>query len=350
MKTIAITGSKGKTTIVHVLKEIMRWIPYDVMTFGTEWTWFNEERLATYVDIIWTKIREKIYTPDFILVEAVSRMLKRRSVPCDIAIFTNLEEHEHWETHPNFQDYLNSKKRLFDECTWIAIVNADCEYTKEMIKDCKAKIITYWKDADYTINMTNIDDESMSFTINWKKLTTKLLGEFNMYNLSAAIIALEQLEIYVGDISDIKEAPWRFERFKVGTNTVILDYAHTCNSLEQTLKLIRKLYTQPVITVFGCGGDRDKGKRPLMGQIAMKYSHRVYLTTDNPRNEKPEHIIKDIAGDDKRFHIILDRETAIKTALKENNHAIILIAGRWNEETTEVNNRKLPMKDRDFIH
>ena len=305
------------------------------MSFGTEGTWFNETQIKSYFDTLSTRQYEKTYYPDFVIVEAISNILKYKSVPCDVAVFTNIEPNEHGESHPTFQDYYNSKKRLFDECTWTVISN-----NTEITKDSKANKITY------KAEIVELTEKQMTFTLDWYEYKTQLLGEFNMHNLCLAILALRACEIYVHDVSEITPAPWRFERI----GNAILDYAHTANSLEQTLKLIKQIYWErPVVTVFGCGGNRDKTKRPIMWQVALKYSDVVIVTTDNPRFENPEDIIKDIIWDSKEFKVIVDRKEAITRAIKDNPWAIILVAGKWNEPYVEVCGRKTAYSDRNFI-
>jgi UDP-N-acetylmuramoyl-L-alanyl-D-glutamate--2,6-diaminopimelate ligase len=190
----------------------------------------------------------------------------------------------------------------------------------------------------------------MSFFINGELFWTKLVWEYNMYNLTAAYLVLQECWIYLRDMREINPVPWRFERFEIEWRTVILDYAHTINSLEQTLQLIKELYwREKIVTVFGCWGDRDKTKRKPMWEIALHYSEKVYVTTDNPRWEEPEDIIDDICWDNDRFLIIEDREEAIHQAIKNNPDSVILIAGRGNEEVTYIKGKEYPMKDRDFI-
>ena len=242
-------------------------------------------------------------------------------------IFTNLTQ-EHLDFHQSLDNYLNAKKILFDELdsSASAIYNIDDDYGKKIIRNSKARLFSYGTSSSADFRLKNIlfDLNGTSFTISYKdreyKADTSLVGDFNAYNACAAfstshLLGIESDKILEG-INNTKPVPGRFEVIGSGNKKVIVDYSHTPDSLEKALSAVRKIVldNKPVYAVFGCGGNRDKTKRPVMGGIASEMADNVFITSDNPRFEDPMTIIEEIKSgiSKKNFKVIENREEAIK--------------------------------------
>ena len=283
------------------------------------------------------------------------------SLAFDIVIFTNIS-HDHLDYHSTFNEYINAKKKVFDnlKSDTVELVNNDDKYGMDMIRDTKAKKQTFSLKSmsDFKCKILENRFDGMLLNINNYDLWTKLIGEFNAYNV-LAVYAIGLLlntneEKLLEGISLLDSVEGRFQsvRNKEGI-TVILDYAHTPEALKNVLSTINKIRTgnEKLITVIGCGGDRDKTKRPKMAAIAANLSSQVLITSDNPRSEKPEEIIEDMmAGLDpiqkKKCLEITNRKQAIKTActLAEDGD-IILVAGKGHEKYQEIKGVKYPFND-----
>ena len=234
----------------------------------------------------------------------------------------------------------------------VAVINSDEVSSKEIVKDSKAKIITYGMadNSDYKINNINYDLHGTDFTIthnkNEFKIHTALIGTFNAYNVTSAFATAHSLgidaQIIVDGIKSSPQVPGRFEVLGNWKKKVIVDYSHTADSLEKALLAVREIVKDrnQVVTVFGCGGDRDKTKRPVMGKIASELSDKVFVTSDNPRTENPFEIIEDIKkGISKsNYEVEENREAAIAKAIRSSDDdAVILIAGKGHENYQEIN-------------
>jgi len=268
------------------------------------------------------------------------------------AVFTNITS-DHLDFHENFENYLNAKKILFDSLNQsaIGVYNLDDKNSSLLIKDSRAKLFSYGmssnadfilKDIKYDLNGTNFIIERNGYKY---QANTTLVGEFNAYNAGAAFAVTVLLGIdeekAVEGIKNTRQVSGRFEIIGEGSKRVIVDYSHTADSLEKTLLAIKKIVKDenPVYTVFGCGGNRDKTKRPVMGRIAAQYSKKAIITSDNPRFEDPLEIIneikKGITSDN--YEIIENREEAIKKAIEiSEENAVILVAGKGHESYQEI--------------
>ena len=316
LNLIGITGTNGKTTVSYLIKSIMHEAGIRTGLLGT---------ISNYVGD--AKIESKLTTPEannlnYLLFQMVNEdckyavmevsshalVLKRVSnLFYSSAIFTNITS-EHLDFHKDFQSYLTAKKILFDNLTNDAIViyNSDDKHSADILKNCTAKKYSYGKirEADFQIKNIEYDLSGTTFTINYKQegynIETSLVGGFNAYNATAAfalckLYGINENQIISG-IKNTQQIPGRFEVIKEGNRNVIVDYSHTPDSLQKSLEAIRSLNKErsEVVTVFGCGGNRDKTKRPEMGRIATELSDKVVITSDNPRNEDPFEIIEDI--------------------------------------------------------
>lgn len=373
LNLIGITGTKGKTTTSYYIKNILD----------------SDERLSgvigTNKNIIGDReIPSKLTTPEaHVINEYLSQMVNKNCSDCvmevsshslvlsrveeldfNVGVFTNITS-DHLDFHSSFENYLAAKKIFFDnmKSDSVIIYNADDPNSEKLLHNCAAKKISYAlnSEADLRIKDVKFDLNGTKFHLEYKENTyevsTKLIGLFNAYNSTASIGAAIYSDINIDDavngIASTPQVPGRFEVLGNENKKVIIDYSHTADSLKQALMSIRHIVnkTQPVYTVFGCGGDRDKTKRPVMGSIAEEYSDYTYITSDNPRTEDPYQIIKEIEHGmkTKSYKIIEDRELAIKSAIEQSeDNAVILIAGKGHETYQEINGVRNHFSDKEI--
>lgn len=375
LKLIGVTGTNGKTSVSTLLFDVFKNLGYDSALLSTV-----EIRIADQV-IPATHTTPDIITINKILAQAVEEgcefafmevsshgIVQNRieGLHFKIAGFTNLT-HDHLDYHKTFDEYLKTKKRFFDELdhTAVAITNVDDKNGNVMLQNTKAAKKSYALKtmADYHGKLLEVDFNGMLLNFNGKEFWTTLTGKFNVYNLLlvfgiAAELGFEQEEILQA-ISQLKRVSGRFETFKSdGGIFFIVDYAHTPDALENILDSINDIRTknERLITVFGCGGDRDHAKRPEMGNIATKKSTLAIITSDNPRTEDPAAIIKEIeAGVEpqnfSKYTSIPDRKEAIKMAIKfAEPKDIVLVAGKGHENYQEINGVKHHFDDKETIN
>jgi UDP-N-acetylmuramoyl-L-alanyl-D-glutamate--2,6-diaminopimelate ligase len=255
-------------------------------------------------------------------------------------------------------DYFKSKKLLFDRASdkSIAIVNNEDIYCDEIIKDYKGKIIRYGNKGDYEYEVISNSLNGVAFKIDNEIINSTLLFKTNIYNLVVAYLVLKHLGF---DTSEIRESLARVHvingRSEVLYNKgfyIILDYAHTPDAMERILLEVNRIKENRVITLFGCGGNRDKSKRKIMGYISTLNSDRVYISNDNPRFENEDDIISDIISisDKEKITIIKDREKAINEAINElENGDVLLILGKGHEEYQIIKDKKYHLSDREIV-
>jgi len=370
IKLIGVTGTNGKTTIVSLLYHLFLGMKKKIGMLSTIHNKINKETVeSTHTTGDALQINQLLSQMisegcEYCFMEVSSHAIDQdrvESIAFDIMIFTNIS-HEHLDYHSTLNDYINVKKKVFDnlKSDAIALINNDDKYGMEMIRDTNAKKQTFSLKSmsDFKCKILENRFDGMLLNINNYDLWTKLIGKFNAYNVlavyaSGLLLNTNEEKILKG-ISLLSSAEGRFEsiRNKEGI-TAILDYAHTPDALENVLSTINKIRTgnEKLITVIGCGGDRDKTKRPKMAVIAADLSSQVILTSDNPRSEEPELIIEDmIAGLDpiqkKKCLEITDRKQAIKTAYTlVGDGDIILVAGKGHEKYQEIKGVKYPFND-----
>ena len=283
----------------------------------------------------------------------------------DGGIFTNIS-HDHLDYHKTFKEYITAKKLFFDNLpkTAFALTNFDDKNGMLMLQNTKAKIKTYAVNtmADYKSKSLEKHFDGTLFQVNQHELWTSLIGDFNIYNLTAIIASAVELGQDLNEIlpavSQLQSVNGRFETIKSDSGiTAIVDYAHTPDALQNVLETINKLKIdgQELITVVGAGGDRDKTKRPEMAKIACSLSTKVILTSDNPRTENPEDILNDMeAGldpvDQKIMLRISDRKQAINTAcMLATSKDIILVAGKGHETYQDIKGVKIHFDDKEIL-
>lgn len=374
-KLIGITGTKGKTTTSFMLKAILEKQGLKVGLIGTIAKYIGKECLgessrttpeSLELQQLFAKmVEEKV---DVVIMEVSSQSLKLNRVQgCDfdIGIFTNfLRDHISEKEHPDMQDYFDSKVKLFNMCKK-AYINADDFQVIKLLKmNLNCEIKTYGIDnmsnmlaKDITVTNISADFKVKLGTIN-ERVKVYIPGRFSVYNALAAISAATQLGV---SSESIKEAlaevrvPGRSELVDNKKDLVIMiDYAHTPESLESILQAAKNYTKGRVISVFGCGGDRDRTKRPLMGEVSGRIADYTIITSDNPRTEKPDEIIKEIEIGMKKtqgkYKCIEDRKEAIKEAIKmANKKDLIILAGKGHEPYQEINGVKYPFDERIIV-
>ncbi len=362
LKLIGITGTNGKTTSAFILKNIFQSNGYKSGLIGTIANYIGTERVDSKLTTPESNDLNKMFYEmiqsgcEFAVMEVSSHsLILNRVYGLDFktAIFSNITS-DHLDFHKSFDDYLKAKKILFDNLnnSSFAIINKDDKNSEQIVKDSKAEVFTYGisDGSDYKIKNIIYDLTGTDFTITYKKtdykIHTSLIGVFNAYNAASAFAAAHCLgfstEKIVKGIESTPQVPGRFEVLGKGMKKIIVDYSHTADSLEKALQAIREIVKdkKQVVTVFGCGGDRDKTKRAVMGKIASELSDKVFVTSDNPRTENPLSIIDDIKkGISKNnFELEENREEAIKKAIQSSNDsAVVLIAGKGHESYQEIN-------------
>ena len=373
MRLIGVTGTNGKTTIAFFIKHIFETSGYKVGLTGTISNYIGKEKveskLTTPESNDLNRMLSQMYEAgcEFAVMEVSSHSLALKRVyglHYSFAVFTNITS-EHLDFHRDFENYLTAKKMLFDglPVSSSAIYNIDDLHSIDVIKDSKSLKYSFGAsiNSKFRISDINCDLTGTSCKLNFENknytLKTSLVGDFNAYNAAAAF-AVSKLsglkdEIIIEGILTTPQVPGRFEVLSNGTRKVVIDYSHTPDSLEKALLFIRDITEKknPVCTVFGCGGNRDKQKRPVMGKIATELSDQVIVTSDNPRNENPGSIIEEIrSGITKdNYKIIEDRESAIEEAIKKSGkNSVILIAGKGHEEYQEISGVRKHFSDREI--
>ena len=376
LKLIGVTGTNGKTTIATLLYHLTMSMGIKAGLLSTV-----ENKIAN------KKIKATLTTPDVISInrlmsemvvagceyafmEVSSHSIDQDRVSdldFDIAIFTNIT-HDHLDYHKTFINYINVKKKFFDNLKpeAFALTNIDDKNGEVMVQNSKSIVKSYSlrQIADYKGRILQNSLTGLHLKINNREAFFKLTGEFNAYNLlavygAAVLSGLNQEDVLVG-LSSLEPVEGRFDIIQNKEKEVfaIIDYAHTPDALQNVLTTVKnsKNKDAKLITVFGAGGNRDKTKRPEMGKIASRLSDMVIITSDNPRNEKPGEIINDIAKgisneDKEKVLEIEDREQAIKTALMlAKKGDVIVIAGKGHETYQEVNGVRHHFSDKEVVN
>lgn len=372
---IGITGTKGKTTTSYMVKSILQSANHKIGLIGTVANLIGDEILYTsrttpesfdlqslFSDMVEKKV-------DSTVIEVSSQGLElHRVAKCDfdIGVFTNFSrDHIGPKEHATLEDYFNAKAKLFKMCKQ-AIINIDSEHGRKMAELAKCKVITYGLGEAADIRATDVikktSHTSFMLISPWGNtaIETNLQGEFNVYNTLAAIgacclipeITLEHVKAGLLNVN----VPGRMETVQTdGNYSVLIDYAHTPDSLEKVLSTVKEFAHGRVVSLFGCGGDRDTGKRSQMGEITGNIADISILTSDNPRTEEPEKIINDIeAGIAKtkgKYIKITDRRQAIKFALENAQDGdIIILAGKGHETYQQFKDKTIHFDEREVVN
>ncbi|HEX9061238.1 MAG TPA: UDP-N-acetylmuramoyl-L-alanyl-D-glutamate--2,6-diaminopimelate ligase [Clostridia bacterium] len=370
-KLIGVTGTKGKTTTTYMLKSIYEKMGQKVGLIGTISNMIGNEVLPAERTTPESKDLQSLFNQmceknvDSVVMEVSSHALELHRVSCsdfDIGIFTNLSR-DHLDFHGNFENYLNAKIKLFDMCK-TGLINIDNEYGREVVKraGCETLTIGIDKDADikaYDINTHSYGVEFKASTP-WGilDLNVNIPGKFSIYNaLSASGAALltgvstRQIEEGLGNVI----VPGRAEIAYAGDDfTIIIDYAHSPDSLQNILTTVKEYAPSRVVCVFGCGGDRDRTKRPIMGEISGKLADFTIITSDNPRTEEPISIIREIEegikGTKSPYICIEDRREAIKySILNAQEKDVIILAGKGHETYQMFSDKTIHFDEREVV-
>lgn len=374
-RLIGVTGTKGKTTTTFMIKEILEKAGYKVGLIGTIATYINgkmvsESSRTTPESIELQKIFAQMVEAgvEYVVMEVSSQSLKLHRVDgCDfnIAVFTNFsEDHISANEHPDMKDYFESKLKLFKMCD-NGIINVDDLQVSKIPKLFPdSNIMTYGIDnycqmlaKDITITNSYVDFRVKVSDKN-ERVKVDIPGRFSVYNALAAICVAKKIGVpsdkVIEALAEIK-VPGRSEMVPNKREIpIMIDYAHSPESLQNILSAVKSYTKGRVISVFGCGGDRDKTKRPIMGEISGKIADFTFITTDNPRTESPEEIVKEIEDGIKKtkgkYKVVVDRKEAIKEAINmANKQDIIVLAGKGHEPYQEINGKKYPFDERIIV-
>ncbi len=374
LSLVGVTGTNGKTTIAYLMESIFKHAGFKTGLIGTieykiDNKCYHAER-TTPESLDLQRILAQMVSDgvQIAIMEVSSHALHLARVDqCRFAgrVFTNLSR-DHLDFHSNIENYFLSKARLFTDPTFgsgVRIINTDDVFGRRLVDMCdKDDTVTFGeRDADYQLAQVKSSAVETSFTLNSSAASlavkSRMVGDFNIVNLALAGVSAFELgasEKSVAEgIWDVAGVPGRFEKIVCGQNfQVFVDYAHTPDGLEKVLSTAKNLTgTKRLITVFGCGGDRDRGKRPEMGAIAARLSDIAIVTSDNPRSEEPEEIIRDITRGIPEeaaveLNVEVEREKAIKMAIKAAQKGdVIVIAGKGHEDYQILGDKVISFDD-----
>jgi UDP-N-acetylmuramoyl-L-alanyl-D-glutamate--2,6-diaminopimelate ligase len=388
LKLIGVTGTNGKTSTAYFIESMLRESGFKVGMIGTVETKIAGKSIPSTMTtpeslelqyLLAQMVKEGV---THVVMEVSSHALAQervRGMEFDIAIFTNLT-HEHLDYHKTIKEYLESKKKLFQmlKPSGIALINVDDPYSKQIAEAVEGEISFYGlkdlkhelrstKQSEFDVRVKEYDIrlEGMRLRLDSTEIRTPYTGIYNIYNILAAfqcglVLLLDRKKIKNG----IEKAyiPGRFERIECGTDfSVIVDFAHTPDGLQKLLETVKPLAKGRIILVFGCPGDRDKEKRPIMGEIASRLADQVIVTTDDPHSEEPQAIINEILQGITRYSLLavpagrqvthyVDRREAIEKALSMARKGdIVVIAGRGHEKYQDFNGKKAELDDREVV-
>lgn len=378
LQVVGITGTNGKTTTSYLCRDILESGGVKAGLVGTTGYFLGEEFLPsthTTPDAVeLQRLLARMVTKGFqgVVMEVSSHALSQERVSgCffDSVIFTNMT-HDHLDFHKDFEDYFQAKLKLFTELMLNspkrgqAIVNIDDPWGRKIMPIITIDSLTYsvGSPADLQAEKVHIGQEGISFIartpLGEMPVRSPLMGRYNVSNILAAIgagiVHRVPPDAILRGIWETKKVPGRFERIDEGQPFLVLvDYAHTEDALSRLLRAVSEVVSGRIITLFGCGGNRDRIKRPKMGQVAVRLSDTVIITSDNPRYEDPMQIIHEIEegvreeATGKEYHVILEREEAIEKALSLAKQGdAVVIAGKGHEEYQVIRDRRIPYDDR----
>ncbi len=359
IKVIGVTGTNGKTTTCFLIWQLCWMLGIPCCYIGTLGFYTKEKKRdlknTTPGSLELLELFQESYQEgcQYVVMEVSSQALDQGRVDFltfDYAIFTNLTQ-DHLDYHLTMENYLKAKQKLFEKVKpdGISIINGDdpCSAYFE-----KGNFVTYgYSSCDY-----EIEGETPTFSINEEEYQMHLFGKYNIYNMTAAICLFYQLGYTFQDLKDsvfkCGSPEGRMDVIPYGTNKIIVDYAHTPDAMENILDCVREMDYHKIITIVGCGGDRDKSKRPIMGEIATRKSDYVIFTSDNPRSENPMRILKDIVKelDSVNYEIESNREIAIKKGIQFlTNNDILLVLGKGHEKYQIIGTEKIFFDDKQVI-
>jgi len=375
LQLVGVTGTNGKTTTVTLMHELLQEMGYKAGLLSTIQNRIGEKRLAaTHTTPDALSINQLLADMvkagcSYAFMEVSSHAIDQRRIAglhFTGAVFTNIS-HDHLDYHRTFKAYIEAKKKLFDQlpASAFALTNIDDKRGEVMVQNTQARVKRYSlrQMADFKAKIVENSLTGLHLEIDDTEVFTRLIGEFNAYNLLAAyatgiLLGQDPMEILTA-LSKIKAAEGRFDYIVDQQRRVtgIVDYAHTPDALEKVLSTIHRVKAGEgrIITIIGCGGDRDKAKRPKMAEVACNYSDQVILTSDNPRTEDPDAIIRDMESGVPPFAVqrvlsLTRREQAIRAACRMARHGdVVLVAGKGHEKYQEINGVRHPFDDKEIL-
>ena len=367
LKIIGMTGTNGKTTTCYLLHKALNMLEEKCAYIGTLGFYIDEKikdldnTTPDILDIYEMLLKAKEEGCKYVVMEVSSHALslnRVKGLEFDVALLSNLTQ-DHLDYHHTIDNYLDAKKELFTMLRnyKLAIINIDDKYYKDFIMEENNNKTYGFKDSNYQITKYNYNFNESNFVINDCDIyKTKLIGKYNIYNLTLVIATLNNLGFDYEQISKVIEKldspSGRMDKVMYGNNAIIIDYAHTPDAVEKVLLTAKELNPNHLYVVVGCGGDRDKTKRPIMGSIAVNNADKVIFTSDNTRTEDPNEIIHDIVQklDKKNYEIEVNREKAIIRGiqlLKEND--ILMVLGKGHENYQIIGTDKIFFDDKKIV-
>ncbi|MBN3033001.1 MAG: UDP-N-acetylmuramoyl-L-alanyl-D-glutamate--2,6-diaminopimelate ligase [Candidatus Saganbacteria bacterium] len=373
LKLIGVTGTKGKTTVACLVQSVLNTAGFRAGLIGTLTAPLTTPESADLQAELASMVERRC---SHCVLEVSSHALAQERVHAchfEVAIFTNLS-HDHLDYHETMKEYLLAKSKLFEMLgeDGTAIINVDDPASGPLIGLVKGEVVPYGLDQarhqlrstrhnefDVEVTGLQIKEDLMALKLNATEIRTPLIGLHNAYNIAAAFqcgltLGIRPAVIKRG-IEAVQAIPGRQEEIKCGQPfRVIVDFAHSPDSLQKLLETYRPFAKGKLVLVFGCPGDRDRAKRPVMGGIAARLADLTIVTTDDPHSERPEEIIREImtgvAGHESRVTSCLDRKKAVEMALKQAKQGdIVLIAGRGHEKFQDCGDRQVPFDDREVV-
>lgn len=372
MKLIGVTGTNGKTTVTYLIKSILEVCGKKVGLIGTNQNMIGSLVLPSERTTPESYELQKIFSDmvkaevEYVVMEVSSHSLDLSRVEgCnfEVGVFTNLTQ-DHLDFHITMENYLNAKTKLFNQSK-VGIINTDDKNSGHILKNGSCKMVTFGikSKADVTAKDLEISEKGVKFSVNINRINEviylRIPGLFSVYNALGSIAACMALGIDLQDIKagllSAKGVPGRAQLVRTNKDfTIIIDYAHTPDGLQNIIAAVRGFSRGKVITVFGCGGDRDKTKRPIMGKIAAELSDISIITSDNPRTEEPSSIIEDILkgieGIECQYRVVENRLKAIEYAIEiAEKNDIIILAGKGHETYQEIHGIKYDFNEEEIV-
>jgi UDP-N-acetylmuramoyl-L-alanyl-D-glutamate--2,6-diaminopimelate ligase len=362
LTVLGVTGTNGKTTTAFLLEAGLRAAGHRTGLLGTVLTRIGDDAVpsirttpeATDLHALFAVMLERQVTA--VAMEVSSHALsfgRVDGVRFDVAAFTNLSQ-DHLDFHHDMEDYFRAKASLFEPSrTDVGVVNADDPYGRRLLAEAQVPIVSFGADGDWVLHDVELRGDGSTFGLGEVSASVRLPGGFNVSNAAAAVVSLVQagvpVAVAVAGVAGLPGVPGRMERIDAGQAfAALVDYAHTPDAVATLLRSVRDVTPGRVIVVLGCGGDRDRGKRPLMGRAAVEGADIAILTSDNPRSEDPLAILAEMAQPDARHEVDRRAAIALAVSLARPGDAVV-VAGKGHETGQDVGGVVLPFDDREVL-
>ena len=367
VKLIGVTGTNGKTTTCLMIYQMLSMLKQKVAYLGTVGFYYGNVKKEVVnttpdVDVLYSMLLEaKDNGVEYFVMEVSSHALAKQRIyglEFDEVAFTNLTQ-DHLDYHKTLENYANAKRKLFEKTrnNKIAIINGDDIHHQHFMLEGNNNIV-----IDRDVKIENVDFSHLGTEFDFRYLDNSyhvrlnMVGRYNIYNYLTALLLVNKLGFKIEDIlllnEKLKAPAGRMELIKYNTNSIFVDYAHTPDAVENVLKSAQEFKKGKIITIIGCGGNRDATKRPIMGKIAVDNSDYVIFTSDNPRKEEPEAILNDITANliNDNFEVIVERQDAIYKGVKMlDENDILMILGKGHENYQETKDGKRHFSDQEEV-